>query len=209
MWQNLLTLWHGNKFFFFIYRKTSLPRVFAKWSQLIRNYWAKMELLQWVTWKDHWNFLRRFKMLFLMLKINCMHTYMCGGERETQGSSVPKQNTACVALPGISDTYYRYWYYQNRAWENSFQISGKREKTLKTFSPYSENKAVIISWSLRITTKENCFPMANVIREKRERLSSFLTVSLPSSNTWWDSLWRWNLPHIFCIKGDLEDILLP
>lgn len=33
------------------------------------------------------------------------------------------------------------------------------------------------------TTKRNCFPMANMLREKRERLSSFLTVSLPSSNT--------------------------
>lgn len=89
-----------------------------------------------------------------MLKINCMQTYMCGGERETRGSGVPKQNSACVELPDISDTYYRYWYYQKRAWENSFQIRGKREKALKPFSPYSENKAVIISSSPRITKQQ-------------------------------------------------------
>lgn len=133
MWKNLLSLWHGNKFLFFIYRQKSFPHVFAKWSQLIRDYQNKMEVLQWVTWRDHWHFLRRFKMLFLMLDINCMHTYMCGGERVTWGSSVPKQNTACEGLSYISDMYYMYRYYQNRPGKIVFKYQEKGKKTSKPF----------------------------------------------------------------------------
>lgn len=156
MRQNLLTLWHGNKFLFFIYRKKKVSHMYL----LSDLSWLKIIELKWKCcseWPESITdfFFRRFKMLLLMLKINCMHTDMCGGERETWGSGIPKQNTACVGLPDISDTYYRYWYYQNRAWENSFQIPGQGAKNpFKTFSPYTGNKGVIITSSLRITKQQ-------------------------------------------------------
>lgn len=106
---------------------------------------------------------------------------MFEGEEESWSSSVHKQNTACLGHHSISDKYYRYWYYQNRAWKNSFQIPGKEGETpLKPFfSSYSENKAVIIDSSLRI------------IKQQKKIASQWLT--------WWEGKeGAWVAPWLCC-----------
>lgn len=119
-----------------------------------------------------------------MLNINCMYTK---GEEKPWSSSVYRQNTACLGCHSISDKYYRYWYNQNRAWENSFQIPGKgggehTSQTLLFFLLRKQSCDHRLISKDHETTKENCLPMANMMRGKEgARVASWLCCFLPAT----------------------------
>lgn len=93
-----------------------------------------------------------------MLKINCIHVNVWRGRGAMK---FQRPQTEHSLFGPISGKYYRYWYYQNRAWQNSFlipgsEVEGGRKAHLSNplFSSYSENKAVIMGSSLRIINQQ-------------------------------------------------------